>query len=115
LTENKKEIKVSVYRGFCELETGIKTGKYQQYKIPFVERMTILDVLNYIYESLDRSLSYYYSCRTGKCNGCIVSVNDKNKYACTTFAKDGLKIGPAKGFRVVKDLLIDFSKKCKFS
>ena len=65
MAEKKEEIKVFVYRGFCELETGIRTGKYQQYEIPFVERMTILDVLNYIYENFDRSLSYYYSCRTG--------------------------------------------------
>jgi len=112
MLKDKKEIKVFVYKSFSKLEAGVKEGKYQQYKVPFEEQMTILDVLNYVYESFGRNLSYYYSCRIGKCHGCIVSVNGKNKRACTTLAKDGLKIGPAIGFKLIKDLFVDFSKKC---
>ena len=108
---NKKEIKILIYRGYNAPEGVMKKENYQEFVVPFQERMTVLDVLNYVYERLDRSLSYYYSCRSGKCNGCIVNVDGRNKLACITFAEDGLKIGPAKGFKVIKDLLVDFSQK----
>jgi succinate dehydrogenase/fumarate reductase-like Fe-S protein len=113
MLKNAKEINVLVYRSFSALGTDGKKEEYQKYTIPFVERMTILDVLNYIYENYGKNLSYYYSCRIGKCNGCIVNVNGKNKHACTTLAKDGIKISPAKGFRIVKDLLVNFSREDK--
>jgi len=107
----EKEIKVFIYRTVDDLKTNQVKGAYQQYTIPFVERMTVLDVLNYIYEHYDKTLSYYYSCRIGKCNGCIVNINGKNRQACTTLAKDGIKIGPVKNRQVIKDLLVKFTEK----
>ncbi|MDD5014876.1 MAG: 2Fe-2S iron-sulfur cluster-binding protein [Atribacterota bacterium] len=111
MSESKKEINVLVYRSHDGEENSTKTGEYEKYKIPFEERMTVMDVLSYINENFGRDLSYYYSCRIGKCNGCLVSVNGKNKLACVTLAKEGLEIGPARNYKVIKDLFVDFSKK----
>lgn len=111
MSKSKEEINVLVYRSHDGEENITKKGEYKKYKIPFEERMTVLDVLNYINENLGGNLSYYYSCRIGKCNGCMVNVNGKNKLACVTLAKDGLEVGPAKKFEVIKDLFVDFSKK----
>ncbi len=111
MSKSKEKINVLIYRSYDEEENFTKKGEYKKYKIPFEERMTVLDVLNYINENLGRNLSYYYSCRIGKCNGCIVNVNGKNKRACVTLAKDGLKVGPARNFEMIKDLFVDFSKK----
>jgi succinate dehydrogenase/fumarate reductase-like Fe-S protein len=36
-----------------------------------------------------------------------MDVDGKTKLACTTLAKDGMTIGPAKKFKVVKDLCVD--------
>ena len=59
-------------------------------------------------DDVNRSLSYYKSCRIGKCTGCMVEVDGKNRLACTTLAKDGMKIGPQKAKKVIKDEMVDF-------
>jgi fumarate reductase iron-sulfur subunit len=111
MVKTGENIRVYIYRTGVKLKRNQVKGAYQQYTIPFVERMTVLDVLNYVYKNYDKNLSYYYSCRIGKCNGCIVNIDGKNKQACTTLAKDGIKISPAKGYRAIKDLLVNFSEK----
>ncbi len=107
----KKIIQVQVYRSPSEdREDGTQDREYKKYKVPYKERMTILNVLDYIHENDDRSLAYYKSCRIGLCTGCVVEVNGKNKLACTTLAKDDIKIGPAKGRKVIRDLVIEFPR-----
>ena len=106
----KKVIKVQVYRSPSQDKEDIaKGGEYKGYEIPYVDRMTIMNVFDYIHESEDRSLSFYKSCRIGKCTGCLVEVDGKNRLACTTLAKDGMKIGPQKAKKVIKDEMVDFS------
>ena len=73
--------------------------------------MSVFSLLDYIYENYDRSLAYYKSCRIGKCTGCLVKVDGKSKLACTTLAKNGMKIGPARGHKVIRDLVIEFPRK----
>ena len=107
----KKIIRVQVYRSPSQdREDGAQEGEYTGYEIPYQERMSILNVLDYIHESCDRSLAYYKSCRIGKCTGCLVEVGGENKLACTTLAKDGMKIGPTKGRRVIRDLVVEFPR-----
>ena len=107
----KKVIHVQVYQSASqEREDVTREGEFKEYEIPYKDRMTILNVLDYICEECNRALAYYKSCRIGKCTGCLVEVNEKNKLACTTLAKDGMKIGPAKEHKVIKDLIVDFSR-----
>lgn len=104
----KKVLHVQVYRSPSqEQEDGTRAGEYKEYEIPYIDRMTVINVLDYIFEDCDRSLAYYKSCRIGKCTGCLVDVNGKNKLACAILAKDGMKIGPAKGRKVIRDLVIE--------
>jgi succinate dehydrogenase/fumarate reductase-like Fe-S protein len=101
-------IRVKIYYSPKDGEGKGHKGKYAVYEIPYTERMTVLNACNYIYENYGRSLSFYYSCRIGKCLGCLMDVDGKTRLACTTLAKDGMKIGPAKQGKVVKDLFVDF-------
>ena len=106
----KKLIKVQVYRSPSEdREDGAKEGKYKEFELPYIDRMTIMNVLDYAHENYDRSLTYYKSCRIGKCTGCFVEVDGKNKLACTTLAKDGMKIGPMAKRKLIRDLVIEES------
>ncbi len=66
-------------------------------------------MLDYIPDNVDSSLSYYKSCRIEKCAGCSMEVYRKNKLACTALAKNGMKIGPQKAKKVIKDEIVDFS------
>lgn len=88
-------------------EDSLKQGEYIEYEIPYQDRMTVMSACDYIQNNIDRSLAYYKSCRIGKCTGCIMEVNDKNLLACTTLIEDNMKIGPARGKTVIRDLLVD--------
>ena len=104
----KKLIHVQVYRSPSQdREDGAKEGEYKEFEIPYKDRMTIMNVLDYTHENYDRSLAYCKSCRIGKCTGCFVEVNGKNKLACTTLAQDGMKIGPQNKRKVIRDLVIE--------
>ena len=106
---DSKKIRLKVYRSTgADKEDKNRDGEYIGYEIPYKSRMTIMNACDYIHENLDRSLAYYKSCRIGKCTGCIMEVNGKNELACTTLIKDNAKIGPAKGKKIIKDLLVDF-------
>jgi len=105
-------ITLLVYRsGEQELEDVNRKGEYKEYKIPYKDKMTVLSALNYVKENLDSSLAYYKSCRIGKCTGCLVEVNGKNKLACITLLKNRAKIGPVRKYRIIRDLIVDFSNK----
>jgi len=111
MAKEKKTIRVRIYQGASSGKGGSKKGKYKEYEVPFTERMTVLNVCNYVYENFGRSLSFYYSCRIGKCLGCLMDIDGKTKLGCITLARDGMRIGPAKNFKVIKDLFVDFGKK----
>jgi fumarate reductase iron-sulfur subunit len=100
-------IKTRVFR--CTPQNGKQEGHYESYEVPFQEGMSVLEVLDYIYKNHDSSLSFYYSCRIGKCLGCFVDIDGKVALACATPAKDNMTIGPHKKFNLIKDLMVDFS------
>lgn len=79
---------------------------YQSYKVPVETGMSVLNVLTYIYENLDHSLGFYYSCRIGKCTGCHVVVNGKVKLACVTPASGNMKIDPFPRHKIIRDLVV---------
>ena len=90
-----------------------KDGKWVEYKVPLEEDMTVLGVLDYIYENIDSSLAYYQSCRFGRCKGCLVVVDGKPVLSCDSTAKDGMKIAPVEKFEVIRDLVVDLNKPVK--
>jgi len=99
----EKAIRVKIFRG----SNG--KGHHEDYEIPYHEGMSVLEVLDYIYKNHDSSLSFYYSCRIGKCLGCYVDANGKAALACATPVKDKMTIGPHKKYKLIKDLMVDFN------
>jgi len=107
----KKIIRVQVYRSPSQDQEDVaQEGEYREWEIPYKDRITVLNILDYIYENYDRSLAYYKSCRIGKCTGCLVEIEGKNKLACTTLARDGMKICPARECKVIRDLVVEFPR-----
>lgn len=80
---------------------------FKAYEVEVEKGATVLSVLRHIYEKLDHSLAFYYSCRIGKCVGCHVSVNGKTRLACNTIVDSDITLEPQPGFKVVKDLVVD--------
>ena len=80
---------------------------FQSYEVPFVEKRSVTNVLEYVYENLDHSLAFFQLCKRGNCGRCTVSVNGKNCLACTTEVKGDIRIEPAKNRKVVRDLRVE--------
>ena len=99
-------MKVKVYRFDPESE---QEAYYQDYEVPIKkeDRNTALDVLNYIYNNLDTSISFFNhsACNHGICGRCAMKINGKIKLACTYLVEeDEFTIEPKK-INVIKDLV----------
>lgn len=103
----KRSIKVACYRFNPKVD---KEPWYKTYEVAAEFGMSVLDVLDYIFDNVDSSLAYYGTCRRGICVGCVIVVNGKQCLACQTLVKGDLKIEPKKGFRVIKDLVVSAEK-----
>ena len=100
----QKNIKVKVLRFDPALE---ERPHYQTYEVPLTEGMTVLDVLDYIYENIDCSLAYFdhAACRHGMCGGCTLLINGKPSLACQTPVYEDIVIEPLSNFEIVRDLV----------
>ena len=102
--EEMRKIKVKCFRFDPSCE---KEPRYQYYYVPIEGEMSVLNVLDYIYEQLDPSLAYrrYVACKRGVCTECAVRVNGKNELACRKSVDGDLTIEPVSKERVSRDLV----------
>ena len=87
------------------------SGLFQKFEIPATRNISILEALYYIWEYLDPSFAFSYSCRVGICHSCLVQANGRPVLACRTLVKDGMRIEPAKGFKQILDTIVDLEHK----
>jgi succinate dehydrogenase/fumarate reductase iron-sulfur protein len=98
--------KVSVFR----FTPGVDAApRYQEYRVPY-RGYTVRNVLRYISENIDSSLSFRWACGQGLCRCCVLSVNDKPVMSCKAIASEYMKIDPHPKFKVMKDLVVDLDK-----
>lgn len=83
-----------------------KKPRFQSYKVPFQENMSVLNVLDYIFENLDNTLGYVSFCRHGVCGECKVKVNGRKGLACKMLAQKKMRIEPVSADKVVRDLIV---------
>jgi succinate dehydrogenase/fumarate reductase iron-sulfur protein len=105
-----QEWSVDVYR--CDPEHEPR-GRLVSYRVPRLDKMTVLDALVYIQRHYDRSLAFRYACRLGMCGTCTVMVNGIPRWACRTSIERletaTLRITPLRYLPVIKDVLVDFA------
>ncbi|MDW3182015.1 succinate dehydrogenase/fumarate reductase iron-sulfur subunit [Roseobacter sp.] len=99
-------LEVSVWRGTSQ------GGGYQRFEVPALENQTILDVVSWIQQYADATLTYRFACRVGMCGSCAMMVNGQPRWTCRTHVKKVLKagkvqIGPLRNLPVIKDLAAD--------
>jgi succinate dehydrogenase/fumarate reductase iron-sulfur protein len=83
---------------------------YQSYNVPFTaeDHMTVMDLLIYIADNLDSSLSFFShsACYHGICGRCGIRCNDKVALACeTVVTSEEVVIDPINQ-SIVKDLIV---------
>lgn len=100
-------MKVTVYRFNPETD---QEASYQTYELPITktDRYTVMDILEYIYNHYDTSLSFFNhsACNHGICGRCGLKINGKPGLACTVLVEsDEIKLEPI-NTHVVKDLVV---------
>ena len=108
MEEVSKKVTVEILRSSSGPD---QKPRFTTYEVPLVGKCSILNALNYISENLDPTLGFYSSCRIGKCTGCAIVVNGENRLACTTPVLGDLKLEPLRKFKIIKDLVVEDSKK----
>lgn len=101
----RRIIKVRIFRFNPPVD---EEGYYETYEVPLEPKMSVLNVLDYIYENLDSTLAYYShsACCRGICGRCILTINGKNSLACQTEVSGDITVEPLRGFEVIKDLVV---------
>ena len=82
-----------------------KKEYFESYEVP--ENITVLGALEYINKNYGANILFRASCRNGQCGSCAVTINGEPKLACETKVEDGMIIEPLKGFKVIRDLIVD--------
>lgn len=91
----------------------------QEYSIELEQGMTVLGALMKIKETVDPTLTFTASCRSGICGACAMRVNGNAVLACETLLSDmierykseSLSIAPLANFTVLRDLMVDWKPK----
>lgn len=99
-------MKVSIWRG------GPENGGFEEFDAPRRDSQTVLDVVAWVQENVDPTLSYRFACRVGMCGSCAMMVNGRPRWTCRTHVSkvvqdDRLTIAPLKNLPVIKDLAVD--------
>lgn len=100
-------MKVTVQRGGPDAPQ-----RPQVFEVPAYNSQTVLDVVSWIQQNVDPTLSYRFACRVGMCGSCAMMVNGVPRWTCRTHVskvlKDGaIEIGPLRNLPVIKDLAAD--------
>jgi len=72
-----------------------------------LEDITLLEVLQYIKETQDTTLTFASGCRSGVCGSCSMRVNENEVLACSYKVQDGDVIAPLKNVEVIRDLVVN--------
>jgi succinate dehydrogenase/fumarate reductase iron-sulfur protein len=82
--------------------------RYQTYDVPKSPDMSVMDALAQVNAHIDGSLAVNHSCGKQRCGSCAMKIDGKIGLACYTPVKDEQVVSPLPGFKVVKDLVVDW-------
>ncbi len=102
--------KFSVFR--YNPENGANPG-FQDYDIPDIKGMTVLEGLFYILEEIDPTLAFRCSCREAVCGSCAMHINGKYTLACKTqisTLQQPVTVRPLAHMPIIKDLVVDLTQ-----
>ena len=100
-------INVTVQRG-----TADTASRPETFEVPAYDNQTVLDVVSWIQQNADPTLTYRFACRVGMCGSCAMMVNGVPRWTCRTHVSkvldgDKIDIAPLRNLPVIKDLAAD--------
>lgn len=106
----KERVELSIYRQDPATE---EKGHYDNFEVPYVEGMVVLDAVRYVQEKIDTTLSIRWNCKAAKCGSCAAEINGTPKLLCKTRVEGlGRKVtvSPMGAYPLIKDLVTDVSE-----
>lgn len=105
----REKLHVKVWRGNPD------GGGFHAYEVPAQDSQTVLDVVTWIQQNAEPTLTYRFACRVGMCGSCAMMVNGEPRWTCRTHVKKvlgdkGLEIAPLRNLPVIKDLAADMAE-----
>lgn len=102
-------IKVTIQRGSDSGDNGVHL---QVFEVPAYTSQTVLDVVSWVQQNADPTLSYRFACRVGMCGSCAMMVNGVPRWTCRTHVSRVLvdqqvEIKPLRNLPIIKDLVTD--------
>ncbi len=103
-------IQVKVFRGEA---SGDKASYYDDFSVVSAEPLSIMALLAMVHNNDPTFACRTSTCFKGKCGSCLVRVNGKDVFGCTTLARPGetVIIEPHSQFRLIRDTVVDFSQR----
>jgi succinate dehydrogenase / fumarate reductase iron-sulfur subunit len=102
------QVKLKIFRYNPETD---KKPHYETYKVEAEPTDRVLDLLEYVKNYIDGTLSYRRSCAHGVCGSDAMRINGVNRLACKVLVKDlktsKITVEPLLGMAVHKDLIVD--------
>jgi len=107
VAEHGSVMNVTVQRGTAETPARSET-----FEVPAYDNQTVLDVVSWIQQNADPTLTYRFACRVGMCGSCAMMVNGVPRWTCRTHVSkvldgDRISIAPLRNLPVIKDLAAD--------
>ena len=103
---DQKTLRVTVTRQ----EPG-QPPRDETFEVPYDDRTSVLDTLDWIKANVEPSLTYRWSCRSGICGSCGVMVNGRPVLGCETsvsgYRTSGITVAPMAHADVQRDLAVD--------
>ena len=96
-----------------EIKRGSQDASHSEtFEVPAYDNQTVLDVVSWVQQNADPTLSYRFACRVGMCGSCAMMVNGVPRWTCRTHISkvlkdDKVEIAPLRNMPVIKDLVVD--------
>ena len=84
--------------------------RWETYTVDVAPTDRVLDALNEVKWTQEGPLAYRRSCAHGSCGSDAMRINGRDRLACKVLVQDVapvITLEPMKGFRVIKDLIVD--------
>jgi len=99
-------IQVTIQRGSSD------ASEQETFEVPAFDSQTVLDVVSWVQQNSDPTLSYRFACRVGMCGSCAMMVNGVPRWTCRThiskvLVDNQVEIAPLRNLPVIKDLVVD--------
>lgn len=102
------QVTMKIFRYNPEMD---RKPHYETYTVDAEPTDRVLDLLEYVKNYHDGTLSFRRSCAHGICGSDAMRINGRNHLACKTLVKDlgtnKMTIEPILGLRVIKDMIVD--------